>query len=126
MSTSEQVDVPTLEAMKAVRDYCIKNGTPVPKLIEQNIAHEETKAMKAVRDYYLKNGIPVPSVIEQNIGALEDKNVNNVHEEKKDVIASTENQLILNSNQTHSKNDILEAVHLANEESRPKEKAGVK
>ena len=111
MSTSEQVDVPTLEAMKAVRDYCIKNGTPVPKLIEQNIAHEETKAMKAVRDYYLKNGIPVPSVIEQNIGALEDKNVNNVHEEKKDVIASTENQLILNSNQTHPKNDILEETN---------------
>ena len=107
MSTSsEKVDVPTLEAMKAVRDYCIKNCMAVPIVIEQNIAQEETKAMKAVRDYCIKNGMPVPSVIEQNIGGVHEEK--NVHEDTKNVsIIPSENELILNLDQMHSKNEKL-------------------
>ena len=98
MSTSEKVDAHTLEAMKAVRDYCIKNGMPVPSVVEQNIAHEESKAMKAVRDYCIKNGIAVPNVIEQNIGTHEDKNVD-VHEDMAKDVLVAENESILNLDQ---------------------------
>ena len=120
MSTSEKVDAHTLEAMKAVRDYCIKNGMPVPSVVEQNIAHEESKAMKAVRDYCIKNGIAVPNVIEQNIGTHEDKNVN-VHEDMAKDVLVAENELIFNLEQNHSKNDSLEKIKLNSENGMAKQ-----
>ena len=120
MSTSEKVDAPTLEAMKAVRDYCIKNGMPVPSVVEQNIAHEESKAMKAVRDYCIKNGIAVPNVIEQNIGTHEDKNVD-VHEDMAKDVLVAENESILNLDQNHSKNDSLEKIKLNSENGMAKQ-----
>ena len=120
MSTSEKVDAHTLEAMKAVRDYCIKNGMPVPSVVEQNISHEESKAMKAVRDYCIKNGIAVPNVIEQNIGTHEDKNVD-VHEDMAKDVLVAENESILNLDQNHSKNDSLEKIKLNSENGMAKQ-----